>query len=124
MLITLTDEAQKQAAASAAQVQELFDRFVEEQAHPTTHTSDMSMDLITAPARDEERQLLDARFKELEVERQKFTEAAVRLGREKAALEVRELRLTVKIELMMICAGRATKPVGREAGLASRHDAR
>ena len=49
----------------------------------------MSVDLITAPARDEERQRLDARFKELEDERQKFTEAAIRLGKEKAAIEVR-----------------------------------
>ncbi len=70
-------------------MQELFDRFAEEQAEAATHTAEMSMDLMTAPARDEERQRLDARFKELEAERQKFTEAAVRLGKEKAALEVR-----------------------------------
>ena len=44
---------------------------------------------MTAPARDEEKQRLDARFTELEQERRKFTEAAVRLGKEKAALEVR-----------------------------------
>ncbi|KAI0831981.1 Afadin and alpha-actinin-binding-domain-containing protein [Trametes gibbosa] len=87
------EEAQGQAAASAAQVQELFDRFVEEPAEPATRTVDMSMDLMTAPARDEERQLLDTRFKELEDERQKFTEAAVRLGREKAALEAERLKL-------------------------------
>ena len=51
----------------------------------------MSVDLMTAPARDEEKLRLDARFKELEEERRKFTEAAVRLGKEKAALEVRKL---------------------------------
>lgn len=50
---------------------------------------DVSVDLMTVPARDEERQRLEARFKELDDERKKFTEAAVRLGREKAALEVR-----------------------------------
>ena len=44
---------------------------------------------MTVPARDEERQRLDERFRELDEERKKFTEAAVRLGREKAALEVR-----------------------------------
>ena len=43
---------------------------------------------MTAPARDEEKQRLDARFMELEQERRKFTDAAVRLGKEKAALEV------------------------------------
>ena len=46
---------------------------------------------MTAPARDEEKLRLDERFKELEEERRKFTEAAVRLGKEKAALEVRKL---------------------------------
>lgn len=83
------EEAQRQAASSAAQVQELFDRFADEQAEAAAHTAEMSIDLMTAPARDEERQRLDARFRELETERQKFTEAAVRLGKEKAALEVR-----------------------------------
>ncbi|KAI0364368.1 hypothetical protein BV20DRAFT_974567 [Pilatotrama ljubarskyi] len=86
------EDAQKQAAASAAQVQELFDRFAEEQAQPASHLADVSMDLMTAPVRDEEKQRLDARFKELEEERRKFTEAAVRLGREKAALEAERLK--------------------------------
>ena len=49
-------------------MQELFDRFAEEQAESATRTADISMDLMTAPARDEERQRLDARFKELEEE--------------------------------------------------------
>ncbi|CDO68386.1 hypothetical protein BN946_scf184815.g33 [Trametes cinnabarina] len=87
------EEAQKQAAASAAQVQELFDRFAEEQAAAAAHAGDMSVDSMTAPARDEERQRIEARFKELEEERQKFTEAAVRLGKEKAALEAERLKL-------------------------------
>ena len=70
-------------------MQELFDRFAEEQNASKHPTEDMSMDLMIAPARDEERQRLDERFKELEEERHRFTEAAVRLGKEKAALEVR-----------------------------------
>lgn len=82
------EQAQKQAAASAAQTQELFDRFAEEQRLASSHVAEMSVDLITAPARDEEQQRLDLRFKELEEERRQFTEAAIRLGREKAALEV------------------------------------
>ncbi|KAI0333888.1 hypothetical protein GY45DRAFT_1343777 [Cubamyces sp. BRFM 1775] len=86
------EEAQKQAAASAAQVQELFDRFAEEQDASKHPTGDVSMDLMIAPARDEERQRLDERFKELEDERRKFTEAAVRLGKEKAALEAERLK--------------------------------
>ena len=83
----LADQAQRQAAASAAQVQELFDRFAEEQRLASNETAEMSVDLITAPARDEEQQRLDQRFKELEEERRKFTEAAVRRGKEKAVLE-------------------------------------
>ncbi|KZT67343.1 hypothetical protein DAEQUDRAFT_739427 [Daedalea quercina L-15889] len=82
------DEAQKQAATYAAQTQELFDRFAEDERLRRGEVGEMSVDLMTAPARDEERQRLDARFKELDEERKKFTEAAVRLGREKAVLEV------------------------------------
>ncbi|KAI0738684.1 Afadin and alpha-actinin-binding-domain-containing protein [Daedaleopsis nitida] len=84
------DQAQKQAAASAAHIQELFDRFAEEQR---ITAADVSIDLMTAPARDEEQRRLDERFKELEEERRKFTEAAVRLGRDKAALEAGRLKL-------------------------------
>lgn len=71
------------------QTQELFDRYAEDQRLAGSNVGEMSVDLITAPTRDEEKQRLDARFTELEVERKKFTEAAVRLGKEKAALEVR-----------------------------------
>lgn len=85
----MADEAQKQAAAYAAQTQELFDRYVEDERLKQGDVGEMSVDLMTVPARDEERQRLDERFRELNEERKKFTEAAVRLGREKAALEVR-----------------------------------
>ncbi|KZT07244.1 uncharacterized protein LAESUDRAFT_742987 [Laetiporus sulphureus 93-53] len=84
------EEAQKQASTYAAQTQALFDRFAEEEK-PQGDVGEMSVDLMTAPARDEEKRRLDTRFKELEQERQKFTEAAVRLGREKAALEAERL---------------------------------
>jgi hypothetical protein len=49
----------------------------------------MSMELMTVPAKDEERDRLDSIKKQLDDERRKFTEAAVRLGRERALLEVR-----------------------------------
>ncbi|TBU23711.1 Afadin and alpha-actinin-binding-domain-containing protein [Dichomitus squalens] len=87
------DESQKQAAASAAQTQELFDRYAEDQRLAASNVGEMSVDLITAPVRDEEKQRLDTRFRELEEERRKFTEAAVRLGKEKAALEAERLKL-------------------------------
>ena len=86
--VLATEESQKQASISATQTQQLFDRFAEEQRLASSSAADMSIDLMTAPARDEERQRLDARAQELEAERSKFTEAAIRLGREKAALEV------------------------------------
>lgn len=61
----------------------MFERFAEQQKHT----------LITARKADsaavaEETDRLGQRAQELEEERQKFTEAAVVLGREKAALEV------------------------------------
>jgi hypothetical protein len=49
----------------------------------------VSVDLMITPIKDEEKNRIEATKKELEEERRKFTEAAVRLGREKAALEVR-----------------------------------
>lgn len=84
-----SDEAQKQASSYASQTQALFDRFAADERLLQGDVGDVSVDLMTVPARDEERQRLEARFKELDDERKKFTEAAVRLGREKAALEVR-----------------------------------
>lgn len=65
----------------------------------------MSVDLMTAPARDEERQRLDERFRELDDERKKFTKAAVRLGREKAAMEVGGTIRTV-VDLLILMTDR------------------
>ncbi|OSX64473.1 hypothetical protein POSPLADRAFT_1137091 [Postia placenta MAD-698-R-SB12] len=86
------DEAQKQASTYAAQTQELFDRFAADERLMQGEVGEMSVDLMTAPQRDEERARLDARFKELDEERKKFTEAAVRLGREKAGLEAERIK--------------------------------
>ena len=48
----------------------------------------MSIELMSAPLKDEEKERLDILRKELDAERQKFTEAAIRFGKEKAELEV------------------------------------
>ena len=69
---------------------------------------------MTAPARDEEQNRIDERFKELEEERRKFTEAAVRLGREKAALEVCSSYTNVDV-MLNIFVGGTTQAPGREA---------
>ncbi|THG94544.1 hypothetical protein EW026_g6949 [Hermanssonia centrifuga] len=55
-------------------------------------TDDMSVDLITAPVNDLEQQRLDGRTQDLEDERRRFTEAAVKLGKEKAALEAERIK--------------------------------
>lgn len=78
-----TDEAQLQSKAHAAQVQELFERFAEEQRATIAATLKTRVD-----AMDEENELIGQKAQELEEERLKFTEAAVQLGRERAALEV------------------------------------
>jgi hypothetical protein len=49
---------------------------------------EVSVDLMITPVKDEERDKIDATKKGLDEERRKFTEAAVKLGKEKAALEV------------------------------------
>ncbi len=83
-------EAQNQASTQAAQTQALFDRYASDalSSHLPPDTDDMSVDLITAPVNDLEQQRLDGRTQDLEDERRRFTEAAVKLGKEKAALEV------------------------------------
>jgi len=49
-----------------------------------------SMELISAPAQDEERKRLEDMRAELDKERERFTAAAISFGKEKAALEVRK----------------------------------
>jgi hypothetical protein len=43
---------------------------------------------MTAPAEDEEKQRLESVKQQLDEERRKFTEATIRLGKERALLEV------------------------------------
>jgi hypothetical protein len=46
------------------------------------------MELMTAPTADAERERLDKIKRELDEEREKFTQAAIKLGKERALLEV------------------------------------
>jgi hypothetical protein len=48
----------------------------------------MSMELVRVLERDALRETLDRRAEELQTERDRFTEATVKLGKEKAKLEV------------------------------------
>jgi hypothetical protein len=53
-----------------------------------TEPMDSSVDLMTQPERDLAAERLERMKAELDEERRKFTDAAVKLGKEKAALEV------------------------------------
>ncbi|KAL6297903.1 Afadin and alpha-actinin-binding-domain-containing protein [Sparassis latifolia] len=86
------EQAQKQSSAYASEIQTLFDHFTQDKRINQEDIGEISVDLMTAPARDEERQRLELRFKVLDEERKKFTEAAVRLGKEKAALEAERIK--------------------------------
>lgn len=54
---------------------------------------ELSLDLMITPAKDEERDRIEAIKKGLEEERKRFTEATVKLGRERATLEVNYFRI-------------------------------
>lgn len=73
----------------------MFDKFVADQQQTSNNIAEMSMELMTAPMMDEERERLEKIKEELDKEREKFTQAAIKLGKERAALEV-DLLLTSK----------------------------
>ena len=75
--------------AHAVETQAMFDKFAEDHRLATNDIDDMSVELMSVPLRDQEKDRLDKIRLELDMERQKFTEAAIKLGREKAAMEVR-----------------------------------
>ena len=94
--MSIPDQSRHSSTALAAQSQALLDRFTTHASQrlitgrdPTpAEAADMSMELMSVPEQDAIREKLDSRAKELEQERQRFTVAAVKLGKEKAALAV------------------------------------
>lgn len=80
--------SQKQSQVHAAETQAMFDKFAKDHRIATGEIGEMSIELMSAPLMDEEKERLDNLRRELDSERQRFTEAAVNFGREKAALEV------------------------------------
>ncbi|KIY44945.1 hypothetical protein FISHEDRAFT_76977 [Fistulina hepatica ATCC 64428] len=82
------DVVKTTCADSAIAAQTVLDQFA---ADPRITrgkaTYDASFDLMTAPERDAEKDRLDGLKSDLEEERRKFTEAAVQLGKDRAALE-------------------------------------
>ena len=84
----VTARSQKESLAHAAETQALFDKFTKNHRAATGEIGEISIELISAPLRDEEKERLDNLRRELDLERQRFTEAAINFGREKTALEV------------------------------------
>lgn len=83
------EQTQHHSLKQAAETRSMFDKFVKDHRITTSDVGDVSVELMTAPLRDEEKERLDRIKNDLELERQKFTEAAIKLGKERAELEVR-----------------------------------
>ncbi|KAG5644872.1 hypothetical protein DXG03_007513 [Asterophora parasitica] len=87
------ERSRKQAVTHAAETQAMFDKFATNHQVMAGDVSEMSMELMSAPLRDAEKDRLDNIKRELDQERQKFTEAAIKLGKERAELEAERGRL-------------------------------
>ncbi|KAH7914582.1 Afadin and alpha-actinin-binding-domain-containing protein [Hygrophoropsis aurantiaca] len=81
------EDAKKLHANHTADTQILFQHLTDQPAPIMRDVADVSVDLMTAPERDEERTKLENLKQQLDEERKKFTEAALKLGKERAALE-------------------------------------
>jgi hypothetical protein len=67
----------------------VFDKFADDGNRLVNERDfDISMDLMTAPEKDTESERLDALRRALDAEREKFTDATIKLGKERAKLEV------------------------------------
>ena len=80
--------SQKQAMAQMTETRNLFDKFAADQRRSKRETDDISVELMTVPQGDEERDRLEKLRAELDLERQRFTQATIKLGKEKAELAV------------------------------------
>lgn len=66
----------------------MFDKFAEDHRITNGDIGEMSVEFLSIPLQDEAKARLDKMRAELDQERKIFTDAAIKLGREKAALEV------------------------------------
>ena len=80
--------SQKQTLSHMTEAQAMFDKFAEDHCSTTGEIHEMSVELLSVPLRDEAKERLEDLRNELDSERQRFTEAAIKFGKEKAALEV------------------------------------
>ncbi|KAF7356417.1 hypothetical protein MVEN_00974500 [Mycena venus] len=87
------ERSQKESMVQAAQTQAVFDQFAGDRRIVDTDMGDASVDLMIAPVRDAEKERLERIKAQLELERRNFTDAALKLGQEKAALEAERMKL-------------------------------
>ncbi|KAJ7019801.1 Afadin and alpha-actinin-binding-domain-containing protein [Mycena alexandri] len=88
------ERSQKASMEQVAETQAVFDQFAgDPRIVDHRDLRDASVELMIAPVRDAEKERLEKIKKQLELERKNFTEAALKLGQEKAALEAERIRL-------------------------------
>ncbi|KAJ7656266.1 Afadin and alpha-actinin-binding-domain-containing protein [Mycena polygramma] len=92
-LKTEIERSQKEAMARSAETQAVFDQFAGDRRIVDNDVGDAGVELMIAPMRDAEKERLEKIKTQLELERKNFTEAALKLGQEKAALEAERMKL-------------------------------
>ncbi|KAG2144348.1 Afadin and alpha-actinin-binding-domain-containing protein [Suillus clintonianus] len=86
------DEAKKLHERHVAETQVLLMQIASQDSPTEPDPRDVSVELMTQPERDLAAERLERMKTELDEERRKFTNAAVRLGKEKAALETERVQ--------------------------------
>lgn len=80
----------------------MFDQFAADPRVVDSDIGEASVELMIAPLRDAEKERLEKIKMQLDIERKNFTQAALKLGQEKAALEVHS---TTYMETELILSG-------------------
>lgn len=119
-------QTQKQSQEHAAETQSMFDKFMKDHRIASGDVGEMSVELMTAPLRDEEKGRLDEIKNDLDLERQNFTEAALKLGKERAELEAQKIKFldekrSWQVEMMLAELPPTPQPVASpKQGVAAR----
>ncbi|KAJ2929683.1 hypothetical protein H1R20_g7423, partial [Candolleomyces eurysporus] len=91
-LQTELDRCHNQLETQAEEIQSMFEQFAEQQRTSAKEFEEVSVELMSAPLHDEEKERLERIKQELDQERQKFTQAAIKFGKEKSALEAERVK--------------------------------
>ncbi|KAG8836352.1 hypothetical protein FRC17_005638 [Serendipita sp. 399] len=102
--VELQNQLNEAQLAMQTQGQQLLDQFVSDARFMAgqRQVADLSMDLMGTPDKSTIGLQLEEQRKHLEEERNKFTEAALSLGREKAALEAERLQFLEEKRALMV----------------------